>query len=644
MSIPVPNLDDRRFQDLVDEAKRMIPSLTPEWTNHNVSDPGVALIELFAWMSEQVIYRLNQVPERLYIDFLNLLGTTPFAASAAQVRLTFWLAGVTDEPVIVPAGTEVTTADGAGVVFATTDELRIIQPNLDAALTSSSDRNFNDVIEQVRYDRDAVTCFQSDPVAPGDALNLGFDVSLAGQLIELRITTSSRGVGVDPDDVPLVWEVWSGEHWLAVDVIEDTTGGLNRTGAVRMVVPEAHEPLVLANQRFHWLRVRLLPARDGQPTFRTSPTLADIRAASLGGSVMAEHARTVGDEVVGASDGTPGQRFALANRPVLPRAEGEQVAVTVQGERALYTEVPDFSASGPFDHHVVIDGGQGVLEFGPKVRYPDGSAVQHGVIPPFGAQVAMVRYRTGGGTAGNVGARTLTSLRHSVPYIDAVTNLEPARGGVDPESLDEVKVRGPRTLRTGQRAVTPSDYEQLTRESSPQVARALCVPPATPLAPVKVLVVPASDRDPATFTLDDFALTPRLFSTVRDHLEARRTLGAVVQVTTPYYQGVSVIARVRAAAGRSPVAVRERVTAVIARFLSPLDGGARGLGWEFGTSLTSVMLTALIDEVEGVGGVDEVTMFEFDLRNGVRLGDAVELIALDAEALFLSGRTQVVVR
>ena len=62
MALPVPNLDDRRFQDLVDDAKRLVQQRCPEWTDHNVSDPGVTLIELFAWMTDQLVYRLNRVP------------------------------------------------------------------------------------------------------------------------------------------------------------------------------------------------------------------------------------------------------------------------------------------------------------------------------------------------------------------------------------------------------------------------------------------------------------------------------------------------------------------------------------------------------------------------------------------------------
>ena len=121
MALPAPNLDDRKFQDIVDEAKRLIPRYCPEWTNHNLSDPGVALIELFAWMSEMILFRLNQVPDRLYIKFLDLVGIEPFPPSVARADLTFWLSAVLDHAVTVPAGTEVATApvsaDGGQVVF-----------------------------------------------------------------------------------------------------------------------------------------------------------------------------------------------------------------------------------------------------------------------------------------------------------------------------------------------------------------------------------------------------------------------------------------------------------------------------------------------------------------------------------------------
>jgi predicted phage baseplate assembly protein len=83
MSLPAPNLDDRRFQDLVDDAKRLVQQRCPEWTDHNVSDPGVTLIELFAWMTDQLVYRLNRVPDRVYVKFL-ATPATPSATTSAS--------------------------------------------------------------------------------------------------------------------------------------------------------------------------------------------------------------------------------------------------------------------------------------------------------------------------------------------------------------------------------------------------------------------------------------------------------------------------------------------------------------------------------------------------------------------------------
>ena len=69
-----PVIDDRRYQDLLDEALARIPVHNPEWTNFNRSDPGVTLIELFAFLTENLLYRANQIPERNRRKFLSLLG------------------------------------------------------------------------------------------------------------------------------------------------------------------------------------------------------------------------------------------------------------------------------------------------------------------------------------------------------------------------------------------------------------------------------------------------------------------------------------------------------------------------------------------------------------------------------------------
>ena len=89
--IPPPKLDDRSFNDIVEEAISMIPRYAPEWTNHNAADPGITLIELAAWMTDLLIYRLNQVPDKNYVAFLNLLGIKLRAPRAAKALTRFSL-------------------------------------------------------------------------------------------------------------------------------------------------------------------------------------------------------------------------------------------------------------------------------------------------------------------------------------------------------------------------------------------------------------------------------------------------------------------------------------------------------------------------------------------------------------------------
>lgn len=652
MALPVPNLDDRSFQDLVDEAKRLIPRYTPEWTNHNLSDPGVALIELFAWMSETVLYRLNQVPDKLFTHFLNLVGVEPFPPSVAMTPMTFWLSAVQDSPVSVPSGMQVATIADNGerpVVFTTVTELAVMQPEFKAAATTdAAAERIVDVTDDLRFPGSEVTCFatpgRDGRLVPGDAILFGFTNSLAGMAIRLTVEAQAEGLGVDPTNPPLAWEVWNGEAWIAADVYSDSTGGLNRAGDVVLMVPLEHEILTLAGIPAYWVRCRLLAPVPGQPTYQASPRIGSLAAAALGGTVMAEHSADAPGEVLGRSDGSPGQQFRVSDYPVLPRRAGESVVITDGGEPVEWLEVEDFSRSGATDRHFTWNSSSGVISFGPRIRYPDGTVRQHGRIPHDGAEIRVAAYRTGGGASGNVGARTLTVLRSAVPYIASAVNLRAAAGGVDAETVQEAKERGPLSLRTGQRAVTAQDFERLAREASIEVARTRCLPSSDGRRPVRVLVVPQVRTDPQLHHLDDFALSAPLLERISRHLDAHRLVGSSVEVGTPYYQGISVAALVHAPAGRPLALIRQRAVAALTRFLHPLTGGTDGEGWLFDNDVNAATITQLLEGVDGIDRVDEVLLYEYDLRSGQRLGGGRDVVRLDSQSLFLSGPHRVVVR
>ena len=88
MALPLPAKDNRTYQQLRDEAVARIPVHTPEWTNFNKSDPGITLIEVFAFLAENLLYRSNLIPERNRLKFLNLLGIPLSPGSPARGLVT----------------------------------------------------------------------------------------------------------------------------------------------------------------------------------------------------------------------------------------------------------------------------------------------------------------------------------------------------------------------------------------------------------------------------------------------------------------------------------------------------------------------------------------------------------------------------
>src|SRR5216684_7920057 len=102
MTLKAPNLDDRDFNQLVEEARRIIQNACPRWTDLSPGDPGIVILELFAHLTETMIYRLNRLPEKAYVEFLRLIGVKLNPPVAASVKLSFTLSRPQDQPVEIP--------------------------------------------------------------------------------------------------------------------------------------------------------------------------------------------------------------------------------------------------------------------------------------------------------------------------------------------------------------------------------------------------------------------------------------------------------------------------------------------------------------------------------------------------------------
>ncbi|WP_328329333.1 MULTISPECIES: putative baseplate assembly protein [unclassified Streptomyces] len=640
MALPSPHLDDRRFQQFVDDAKRYIQQRAPEWTDHNVSDPGVTLVETVAHMADQIVYRLNRVPEKNHLAFLDLIGITLFPPSAARTDVTFWLSAPLEEAVRLPVGTEVATArteSEEAVVFATERELTIFSCELAYLVVQRSGEAAADRTSELAEGKDLL-CFSESP-QPGDCLMFGLTAAVPHCAVALTLDSRVDGVGVDPRQPPLVWEAWTEDGWTACEVDRDGTGGLNRPGEVVLHIPGGHTRSRSGRREAGWLRCRVTEPVTGQPFYTTSPTVRSAEAFTMGGTTGAVHAESVNDEALGESTGLPGQRLRLAAAPVV----GDVPPLNLQiAERDGWTDwdvVPHFAASGPDDRHLTLDAATGEIAFGPSVREADGTLRQYGAVPPKGAVIRARAYRTGGGRAGNVARGAVQVLRNSVPYVSEVVNREAARGGVDGETVDEAKARAPITLRAQDRAVTLRDYEELARRAAPETARITCLEGDSDehgAHAVRVLVVPQAVPDPGGWLrFEQLVPGDALLERITRYLDERRLLGTRLAVGPPYYQGITVVATVHAFRGADTDKVRRQAHEALYRHLDPLTGGAHGTGWPFGRPVQSGEIFAVLQRVPGVELVDQVLLHPADPLTGKR-GDATERIDLEAPALVFS--------
>jgi len=256
--IPPPKLDDRSFHDIVEEAISMIPRYSPEWTNHNPSDPGITLIELAAWMTDLLIYRLNQVPDKNYVAFLNLLGIKLRAPRAAKALVRFSLVeGAAKQR--VPRGTQVSTPQATEehtVTFETARDVivsiarpdrcfsyfdeaysensRFIDP-MPGAVTDSFEI-FNGAQRIERY------IYLGDP---------RFANAGEASLLKVYLGTPERG-GRDMARL-LEWEHWDGTRWKDLQPAQIDVD----RGEVAFLGPVRFEQTTVNHVEGLWLRGRL---------------------------------------------------------------------------------------------------------------------------------------------------------------------------------------------------------------------------------------------------------------------------------------------------------------------------------------------------------------------------------------------------
>jgi hypothetical protein len=420
------------------------------------------------------------------------------------------------------------------------------------------------------------------------------------------------------EDPLVAWEYRRAGGWAPL-MVQDETAGFAMRGLLTFIAPPDMSMEPGFGEAAWWLRARLERGGYAHP-----PRLRRV----LPNTTWASHTVSLRDEVLGSGTGEASQRLRTTRAPVLPgqRLEMREPELPSEAERAAilreegpdairvlpdaagrplevwvrWHQVPDFHASGPRSRHYTLDRLSG------EVRFGDG---EQGMIPPPGrSSLRMALYRTGGGVQGNRPADNLTELKTTVPYVDSVTNLEPAGGGSAAETLDAVRLRGPRTLRHRDRAVTIADYEDLAREATPEVAlvRGFAARGATDAGVVVLIVVPRSE---ATQPIPSIELVNR----VQGHVRERLTPTARLVVRGPEWKEVAVSAEIVPAVLEEAGTVRTEVIARLRTFLHPLTGGPDRLGWPFGRKPHPSDLYAVIEATPGVSHVRRLEVQETEI-------------------------------
>ncbi|MFI6303114.1 putative baseplate assembly protein [Amycolatopsis thailandensis] len=622
-----PELVDATREAVRAAVRDRIPGYTPDWTNPDRQDAGVALVRLFGTQAEPVLTRVNRLPEKILAEHLNTAGVRRRPATAAAALLEFTVNPPDGASVLVPAGFQAAATGTDGDIVYETDLDLYATPATLAAIAVQRGGALEPLPLGPNGPGRPFPPFGAEP-RPGNALWLGLDgaaspfpsLSLGFVVAAAPPVPAVAGGGAVPVSRPLLrWDVLDGGRFRPAEVVRDETAGLRASGTIELRPPRAwapgRPPTARPGPALRWLRLQVV-----QGLFEVPPPLISGLRLNM---VAATAAHTIFDEPLEPiqDPATPAERrrMRLSQVPILAGSvvievdddPGIDLFGTTEENASQWQEVPSLAAYGPADRVFVVDYDTGVVTFG------DG--VNGAPVPPGFRNVRAVRYRVGGGAAGAVAAGAVNGVVTARPFVTGVNNPFPATGGADAEPDEDVTRRGVEELRSRGRAVAPADYGLLAlRAPGASIARAHGVPglhpdfPGTPIpGVVGVLVVPPID-DGATEPPVPSAATLRA---VADYLAHEVAPAGITVVTGPVaYRRIAVEARVVLDPGQDRATVLARAADAVTTYLDPLRGGENGGGWPFGGAVRHTPLVRRLLAVDGVLAVSGLSLTVDGLR------------------------------
>lgn len=525
MPIVPPALDDRGFDDLVDELISRIPAHTQEWTNPRVGDPGRTLVELFAWLTSTLLYRANLIPERQRLVFLKLLGQQmrPAIAASGLVCLSFSDDATTMSASLV-RGATISGPRG----FETTREITVLPVTGEAyykrKLVDTAELPAPELLEGLQYIYNIngpVTAYATTPIFVGGApVAGGLDIlgssgsSVDGSLwvallaakpelvpaIRHTLGGSATGdrqilnVGITPTiqpadpyadigptaRVPVVWQMSTGQEigtppqpeYRTLDLADDSTNGLTTRGVVRLLLPQGSAIGALSND----VRTSTNAGVGDRPPRLDDPQ-KDARLVTWLRLRPTDTLHTLQLSWLGINAVEIDQRQTLTGR-VLGASTGaidQQFALPGQSVEpdTLVLQVEEagrgYQPWQRVDDLALYGRDDGVFTLDSEAGTVQFGNGVRGRVPDVGLRIRVATMRSGGGVAGNLPANALTGIsgaHDTSGMVVASGSLRvlqtlPTDGGADSETLSDAEQRIPALFHHQDRAVTADDYRAL---------------------------------------------------------------------------------------------------------------------------------------------------------------------------------------
>ncbi len=653
MSLPVINLDDRQYDDLVAEAKQRLQQALPELAGLSPGDPLYYLVDLFAHLTDQLIYRANLIPERQRQVYLNLMAIPRRPVQPGKGLISLDLQGKT---ALVPKLIKKETAVSAkNIPFTTEQEVLATPLQMRLMVKSSMQADVNELLElypninpaqmqtfrplELKAGQDVINTVGSID----DSLYLALHVSntfakpeslqrirqeLSGKILNIGLIPQrdlTAEVATTPQPRQLEWSIaWCRREdeesqlkcdYLPLQLLEDSSKGGRQTGVVRLRIPEAESLLapefptdpsdqglgnfppalpvdIKPESLICWIRLRA-PKHDLDFSYIA------INATMVSGQGIKK------DILLGIGNGESNQRLQLPQNDVDTQSLKLEVEHKQQF-RAWYA-VPHFAASGAEDPVYRIDAANGSIIFGDGIN---------GLRPPEGARIRAAVMRYGGGKSGNLASGSISKLDSAISGVK-IRQEYPTWGGIEAETVPAAEQRIAAFLRHRNRAVTEQDFIELTL-SNPlnPVARAELLTgfhPGREFADVRsnvpgivsILVLPPV-RDDGRFPKPNAGL----LSDVHHYLSERMLLGTELFVLSPQFIPVAIAASFDAVDPAQSIAVSQQVEQSLHNYLWPLaPGGLQGTGWQLGRSVEASELYTAIARVPGVRAIYQIQLY-----------------------------------